>query len=94
MGSSSVETLAATRAFYTSTEWRKTRAAILARDGHTCTLCGSSERLQVDHITPRTAAPHLALEPSNLRTLCIHCNSKKGTRTGPERSTWMNPRYH
>ena len=47
---------------------------IKERDNHMCTLCGSTERLEVDHIIP-WAISHDSTLP-NLRTLCLPCNRK------------------
>jgi 5-methylcytosine-specific restriction endonuclease McrA len=38
-------------------------------------------RLSLDHIVPRSVAPHLMHEPSNLTILCLPCNQKKGAKT-------------
>jgi uncharacterized protein (TIGR02646 family) len=60
--------------FYTSTEWKRLRAAILKRDGYRCVVCkcdvSGKGQARVDHIKPRKTHPELALDPSNLRTLC------------------------
>ena len=45
---------------------------VKARDNYTCQLCGSQERLEVDHIIP-FAISHDSTLP-NLRTLCVTCN--------------------
>ncbi|MCA1806848.1 MAG: HNH endonuclease [Actinobacteria bacterium] len=42
--------------------------------------CGSTERLEVDHIRPRSHFPWLELELSNLQILCKPCNSSKSNR--------------
>jgi 5-methylcytosine-specific restriction endonuclease McrA len=71
--------------FYMSPQWRKMRFRILHRDNYTCVQCQlklTSKELQVDHIVPRTKAPHLALEPSNLRTLCRVCHTRAPTSMG------------
>jgi len=63
---------------YEYPEWRRLRRQILARDGHRCTLCGKDvsgwRQMRVDHIKPVKTHPHLALTPSNLRTLCVKCD--------------------
>lgn len=52
------------------------RKQILARDGANCALCGSTDRLAVDHVLPLTRGG--TNDPKNLRVLCKSCNSKKG----------------
>src|SRR6185369_1035631 len=60
--------------FYLSPIWRRLRQVILKRDGHRCVICGAyvsaPGAATVDHIKPRKTHLALALEPSNLRTLC------------------------
>jgi len=60
-----------------SAKWRKLRQSIIKRDG-CCQMCGTEERLSVDHIVPR----HLGGDdnPNNLQVLCSSCNSSKGGR--------------
>lgn len=78
--------------FYNSKEWKALRAKRLARDGYCCTNCGAYVKAKgmnrVDHIVQRKVAPHLSLELSNVRTLCVPCDnarhSEKGAR-GEER---------
>lgn len=57
--------------------WRKLRDTVIKRDG-CCQMCGTEERLSVDHIVPR----HLGGDDnlSNLQVLCSSCNSSKGGR--------------
>lgn len=68
------------RAFYDSAEWRQLRAAYLA-DNPACQDCATTGRAtpadSVDHILPLRTRPDLALEPSNLRSLCKSCHSSK-----------------
>lgn len=53
----------------------KVRPRILLRDSYRCVRCGSSERLEVDHILPiRHGGGN---EDENLQTLCRRCNRKK-----------------
>lgn len=86
--------IAQTRGFYLTPEWKALRRQALTRDGNVCVACGSTERLQVDHLLPRSRYPHLALDLDNVQVLCIHCNSSKGTRTAPIRTMWLNPNYN
>ena len=52
--------------------WAKLRRVVLARDGGKCVLCGSSERVDVDHIVPRGNGGGDVL--SNLRVVCSSFN--------------------
>ena len=60
-------------AFYASEDWRRLRAAALARDGWRCTAAGCQDAAQVvDHIRRRA---HLSMVTEadclpNLRSLC------------------------
>lgn len=53
------------------------KRAVKQRDGGVCLCCGSTSRLQVDHIQPRYLGGSHA--PENLQTLCGVCNRLKGT---------------
>ena len=55
--------------------WRKIRVKIINRD-QCCQICGTESKLTVDHIIPRRLGG--TDEPSNLQTLCVSCNSRKG----------------
>jgi len=52
-------------------QWRK---AVLNRDNHACVDCGSTERLEVDHIKRFADFPELRFDVSNGRTLCNPCH--------------------
>lgn len=54
------------------------RKAVFDRDENRCQECGTTERLSIDHIWPYSLGG--SDEPSNLRTLCVSCNSSKGAR--------------
>lgn len=51
---------------------------VLERDGHRCTVCGTTENLSIDHKEPWSRFG--SDKESNLQTLCSPCNSRKGTR--------------
>jgi hypothetical protein len=55
----------------TDLRWR-----VFQRDGYACSACGSETDLTVDHIHPVALGGNN--DPSNLRTLCRSCNSRKG----------------
>lgn len=52
------------------------RREIFGRDGYACKACGTRANLSIDHIIPVRAGG--TDDHSNLQTLCIRCNSKKG----------------
>jgi 5-methylcytosine-specific restriction endonuclease McrA len=54
--------------------WKK---AVLERDGHRCTQCGSTERLAVHHLAPWANAPELRCQVDNGVTLCVHCHGRR-----------------
>lgn len=66
----------ATARGYTRT-WGK-QAARVKRQQPACAVCGTTEDLTVDHITPKTLGG--TDKPDNLRTLCRRHNSAKGGR--------------
>lgn len=53
---------------------------ILIKDGSCCAYCGSTEKLEVDHIIP--VAKGGRNELSNTQVLCEGCNMRKGDRIG------------
>jgi 5-methylcytosine-specific restriction protein A len=53
----------------------KIKRQILERDGDRCRNCGTSERLQVDHVVPVCEGGEPTLE--NGQTLCIVCHYDK-----------------
>lgn len=57
---------------------KKLRYKILRRDGFRCVVCGTVERLEIDHILPVTKGG--LTEERNLRTLCFWCNRLKGDK--------------
>lgn len=61
------------------------RAAVYERDDHRCQKCGSEGPLAIDHIVAVSKGG--SNEPTNLRTLCRSCNSKKGA--SDERETFL-----
>jgi len=60
-----------------TTKWRRIRQSIIDRD-QCCQMCGTEDRLTVDHIVPRILGGDD--NPSNLQVLCGSCNSSKGGR--------------
>lgn len=54
------------------------RMRVFERDGFVCRNCGSTTKLQVDHIHPESRGGETVLE--NLQILCKSCNLKKGTK--------------
>lgn len=61
--------------------WRK---AVFARDGSRCALCGSTERLECDHIKSYRNFPDGHLDPNNGRVLCHGCHVATPTYGGKQ----------
>jgi 5-methylcytosine-specific restriction endonuclease McrA len=61
----------------TDKRYRRWRRIVLTRDGHRCVKCGSTERLETDHIRSWTKYPERRYQPSNGRTLCRKCHHKR-----------------
>lgn len=51
-------------------------AYVLKRDNEQCVICNSKEKLQFDHILPKSRGGND--EPENLRVLCRTCNLRRG----------------
>lgn len=87
----------ASDAFLASYAWRQVRYQALEANDARCECCGRSkhdlppgEYLNVDHIKNRRDFPELALEISNLETLCHPCNH--GRSNGSTRD-WRHPKH-
>ncbi|MGV6875914.1 HNH endonuclease [Pseudochelatococcus sp. B33] len=67
-------------------EWRKLRAAALARDNHLCQACLAADKLtpatDVDHVTPKSKGG--ADDLSNLQSLCRRHHDEKTAREAAE----------
>lgn len=55
-------------------EAKSFRSAVLERDGHKCTNCGTGERLEVHHVLPWSTHPERRYDASNGLTLCRPCH--------------------
>lgn len=53
------------------------RWQVFERDGFACRACGSRRFLRADHVIPESRGG--PAEIGNLQTLCMYCNSKKGS---------------
>jgi 5-methylcytosine-specific restriction endonuclease McrA len=54
------------------------RREVLKRDNHTCQYCGSTKRLTLDHVIPRSKGGQHSWD--NVVTACERCNSIKSDR--------------
>lgn len=75
---------------------RSVRDFVYARDGGVCVQCGTTEDLQLDHITPLVQGGTDGAD--NLRLLCGKHNrdrNKELKDSAPvvTRTTWVNPRW-
>lgn len=72
--------------FYHSRAWTIKRRAILRRDGYLCQECKRygkrREAVTVHHIKHLDEHPELALEDSNLVSLCNACHNKMHPEKG------------
>lgn len=68
-------------AFYKTGAWEKKRLDILKRDHYLCQPHRRMGKAEVgniiDHIIPLEIRPDLALEDTNLQTICLSCHNKK-----------------
>lgn len=87
--------------FYSTGAWRQARALALIRDGGDCVYCRRAGRYALDkngrrvpvraalvhHEKPLKEYPALALDLSNLTSLCLDCHAaahpEKGGREAP-----------
>jgi 5-methylcytosine-specific restriction endonuclease McrA len=67
--------------FYTTPEWKELRKETYAKLTHFCPVCGSEEKLVVDHIKPVRFFWEERLNPDNLQILCDDCNLEKASNT-------------
>ena len=63
-----------------SSNWKRQRLRVLARDQYICYICGGTATA-VDHIYPRALGGESSLD--NLAAICKPCNSSKGSRARP-----------
>lgn len=60
----------------TSARYREYRRAVLERDGHTCTICGAKDKLEIHHIKEFCEHPELVFDLDNGTTLCHKCHQE------------------
>lgn len=60
--------------------WSHLRKLVIAKYGAECMKCGSRERINVDHIKPKSKYPELQFDLNNLQILCWPCNKEKGNK--------------
>lgn len=68
------------KAFYHTTAWKRKRRKILERDHNSCQRCRQRGRYRravtVHHVKHLKDVPELALEDSNLLSLCSECHEE------------------
>ena len=62
------------------------KAQVRKRDNFTCAVCQYRDEyiMEVDHIIPKSVAPELVNETTNLQTLCPNCHRRKTLRERAE----------
>ena len=69
--------------FYQHTPWLKLRRRVRIEGNFTCTRCGRQafgRELHAHHVKPLASARSLALEPLNVRLLCVSCHDAEHAR--------------
>lgn len=64
---------------------RKLKEKVLMKYHHICVSCGSTEKLEIDHIKPVSKGGKNIF--TNLQVLCKTCNLKKGVKYGKTKKT-------
>lgn len=89
----------------TLTLYKDWREAVLKRDKYRCTQCGSTHKVQADHIYPFSAIIHnykiesleqaieceLLWRPDNGRALCSDCHNRTDTHGSRAKRYWVKP---
>jgi 5-methylcytosine-specific restriction protein A len=68
-----------TRAVYQTREYRQLRREILAGTP-ACVDCGTTDRVQLDHVVAIRENPRLALARANLAPRCLKCHVRRTKR--------------
>lgn len=68
--------------FYKSEEWKEKKKEVYQNLYKMCCVCGSEEKLVVDHIKPLRFFWEERLNIENLQILCDECNLEKGSMRG------------
>ena len=74
-------------------EWKIIRERVFTRDGRVCKRCGTIERLQIDHILPKSLYPFLSFDMTNLQVLCQRCNFRKNREEDRVTKNAPTPRH-
>ena len=78
------------RRIYNLRKWTICRQRALFRDGHRCTKCGKSGRLEVHHIQPLVDGGE-PFDLINLESLCVPCHlGAHAMDVDAERAAWRN----
>ena len=66
---------------YSQTDWQKVRPIVIRLCGGRCVQCGSTYRLEVDHVQPLATAglSSKPFDPAGLQVLCRPCHQLKTT---------------
>lgn len=81
--------------WYKTSQWKRLRLAVLARDENRCRIRGpgcTAVATHADHIvSPRKGGQFF--DPANLRAACEHCNTSRGGRAGARVSKQRTDTY-
>ena len=70
------------KAFYKTEEWKQLRNKVRRTLTPFCPVCGTEEKLIVDHINPVRYFWEQRLDENNLQILCDDCNLEKSSMVG------------
>ena len=83
--------------FYSSKPWFKLRQQALTRDGYRCVVCSipvlGAKMARIDHILARQQYPQHELLLSNVRTLCVRCDTVQSNRRGQRPGFSAKPEF-
>lgn len=74
------------QAYYKSPDWQKKRSQVFAKYGRKCKVCGTSERLEIDHLRyPARGSGIEAFKRQGLGDFQVLCHTHHAQKTSSDR---------